>query len=59
MAGLNWPIGLGFSPDGRLFFAERLSGSIRIIQSGALLPAPFYTLPNTATAGSGASSGSP
>src|SRR5438445_13124492 len=31
MAGLNWPIALAFSSDGRIFFAERNTGSIRII----------------------------
>src|SRR5436309_2383185 len=51
MSGLNWPIALAFSSDGRIFFAERLTGSIRIIQGGILLVTPFYTLPNTATAG--------
>jgi glucose/arabinose dehydrogenase len=50
-AGLNWPIALGFASDGRIFFAERNTGSVRIIQGGAVLPTPFYTLPNTATAG--------
>jgi glucose/arabinose dehydrogenase len=51
MSGLNWPIALAFSSDGRIFFAERLTGSIRIIQGGALLATPFYTLTNTDTAG--------
>src|SRR3989449_2433420 len=51
MSGLNWPIALAFSSDGRIFFAERLTGSIRIIQGGILLATPFYTIPNTATAG--------
>jgi glucose/arabinose dehydrogenase/chitodextrinase len=51
MGGLNFPIALGFSTDGRIFFAERFTGSIRIIESGLLLAPPFYTLTNTATAG--------
>jgi glucose/arabinose dehydrogenase/chitodextrinase len=51
MTGLNWPIALAFSPDGRIFFAERLTGNIRIIESGILLATPFYTLSNTATSG--------
>jgi len=50
-AGLGWPIALGFASDGRVFFAERNTGSIRIIQNGAVLSTPFYTLPATATAG--------
>src|SRR2546425_12288764 len=49
--GLAWPIALGFASDGRIFFAERNTGNIRIIEGGALLPTPFYTLTNTATAG--------
>ena len=50
MGGLNFPIALAFS-DNRTFYAERNTGSIRIIQNGTLLPTPFYTLANTATAG--------
>ena len=51
LSGLNWPIALAFSSDGRIFFAERLTGAIRIIEGGNLLATPFYTLPNTDTAG--------
>ncbi len=51
MTGLNFPIALAFTSDGRIFFEERLTGSIRIIENGSLLSTPFYTLPNTATAG--------
>jgi len=49
--GMAWPIALAFASDGRIFFAERNTGNIRIIEGGALLPTPFYTLTNTATAG--------
>src|SRR5207249_3303094 len=52
-AGLNFPIALAFSSDGRIFFAEKDTGSIRIIyrDNRTLLPTPFYTLPNTDNAG--------
>src|SRR6267143_1722030 len=40
-----------FSSDGRIFFADRNTGSIRIIQGGPLLAVPLYTLTNTATTG--------
>src|SRR2546428_7347107 len=52
-AGLNFPIALAFSSDGRIFFAEKNTGSIRIIyrDNRTLLPTPFYTLPNTDNAG--------
>jgi len=51
MTGLNWPIALAFSPDGRILYAERNTGSIRVIDGGMLLATPFYTLAGTATAG--------
>jgi len=53
MTLLDNPIALGFASDGRIFFAERNTGSIRIIQNNTLLPSPFYTLPNTDFSGSG------
>ncbi|TLZ49923.1 MAG: PKD domain-containing protein, partial [Methanobacteriota archaeon] len=50
--GLNVPIALAFASDGRIFFNERNTGSIRIIDAGGnLLPAPYITLPSTNTAG--------
>src|SRR5467141_398822 len=51
LSGLNVPIALGFASDGRIFFNERNTGSIRIIENGSLLPTPFITLPNTDTSG--------
>src|SRR3989441_449541 len=52
-SGLNFPIALAFSSDGRIFFAEKETGIIRIIYlaNRTLLPIPFYTLPNTQNAG--------
>ena len=41
-----WPVALAAAPDGRLFFAELLTGNIRIIKDGQVLPKPFATLEN-------------
>jgi glucose/arabinose dehydrogenase len=49
--GLNWPIALAFASDGRVFYAEKNTGAIRIIESGTVLPTPFFTLSNTAAVG--------
>src|SRR2546428_6356665 len=51
--GLNFPIALAFSSDGRIFFAEKTTGSIRIIYlaNRTLLPTAFITLPSTDGAG--------
>src|SRR2546426_674206 len=50
---LTFPIALAFSSDGRIFFAEKDTGSIRIVYlaNRTLLPTPFYTLPNTQNTG--------
>src|SRR6266704_304894 len=50
---LNLPIALALSSDGRIFFAEKTTGSIRIIYRAnrTLLPTSFITLPNTDGAG--------
>jgi glucose/arabinose dehydrogenase len=39
--GLSFPTNIAFAPDGRLFFAEKDSGDIRVIQDGRLQPDPF------------------
>ncbi|MCZ6690859.1 MAG: PQQ-dependent sugar dehydrogenase [Planctomycetota bacterium] len=48
LTGLNFPISMAFAPDwattDRLFFTEKTTGSVRIIQAGALLPQPFVTV---------------
>lgn len=49
ITGLNFPVALAFAPDGRVFFGELSTGNIRIVETGDLLPNPFYTLPDTAT----------
>src|SRR3989449_9358361 len=52
-SGLTFPIALAFSSDGRIFYAEKDTGAIRIIYlaNRTLLPTPFYTLPNTENTG--------
>ena len=42
--GLVNPTAMEFAPDGRLFVCEQ-GGSLRVIKNGALLPAPFLTVP--------------
>ena len=42
LPGLNFPVGLALAPDGRVFFNERLTGKIRIInQQWQLVPTQF------------------
>jgi quinoprotein glucose dehydrogenase len=43
--GLDFPTNMAFAADGRIFFNEKDTGNIRIIQNGDLLPLPFATLP--------------
>lgn len=43
--GLAFPTNMAFAPDGRLFFNEKDTGRVRIIEGGRLLPEPFATLP--------------
>jgi len=51
LSGLNFPVGLAQAPDGRIFFNERLTGAIRIInQQGQLVNAPFCQI-SVATSG--------
>ena len=39
--GLTFPTNIALTPDGRIFFAERDTGQVRIIEDGRLLPQPF------------------
>ena len=41
--GLSLPTNMAFSPDGRIFIAEK-NGTVRLIKNGALVPAPVITL---------------
>lgn len=38
---LSFPSNMAFAADGRLFFTEKDTGDIRVIQDGQLLPDPF------------------
>src|SRR5213593_2267254 len=42
--GLSFPASFRFAPDGRIFFTEKNTGNIRIIQNGTLEPTPFAGL---------------
>src|SRR5262245_43587514 len=44
--GLSRPTALVTAPDGRMFVCEQ-SGRVRVIKNGALLSAPFVTVPAT------------
>lgn len=45
LTGLNFPVSLKFALDGRIFYTEKDTGNIRIIQkNGTLLPTPFATI---------------
>lgn len=45
LSNLNFPVGMALAPDGRVFFNERLSGAVRIInQQWQLVPTPFCQL---------------
>ena len=44
VADAAWPVALAAAPDGRLFYAELLTGNIRILQGGKVLPKPFATI---------------
>jgi glucose/arabinose dehydrogenase len=52
LTGLNFPVSLKFAPDGRIFYTEKDTGNIRIIQqNGTLLPTPFATISSIITTG--------
>lgn len=41
----DFPTAVRFSPDGRMFYTEKNSGNVRIVENGSLLSQPFATLP--------------
>ena len=40
----DFPTNMAFAPDGRLFYTEKETGRIRIVEHGRVLPDPFATL---------------
>jgi glucose/arabinose dehydrogenase len=46
-----WPVALAVDPDGRLFYAELLTGNIRIFQNGSVVPEPFVTIESVSNFG--------
>jgi glucose/arabinose dehydrogenase len=47
--GLAFPAAFTFAPDGRIFYAERLTGRIRIFNPATGSDSLFFTVPNVAT----------
>jgi glucose/arabinose dehydrogenase len=45
LQGLAFPASFVFAPDGRLFFSERLTGRVRVVKEGVLLPEPLLSVP--------------
>lgn len=44
----NFPVGMVFAPDGRLFYNEKLTGNLRVVSAdGVLQPQPVVTLPTS------------
>ena len=43
-SGLSAPTSLAFSPDGRLFIAQKVTGRIRVVKNGTLLTTPFLNV---------------
>jgi aldose sugar dehydrogenase len=42
--GVDMPSSINFAPDGRMFFIEVWTGTIRVVEDGELLDEPFATL---------------
>jgi glucose/arabinose dehydrogenase len=49
--GLAFPAAFTFAPDGRIFYAERFSGEIRIFNPANESDTLFFTVPNVLTSG--------
>jgi len=44
IANANFPTCIRFTPDGRMFYTEKNTGNIQIVQNGQLLAQPFATV---------------
>lgn len=45
----NFPVGLSFAPDGRLFYNEKITGNVRVVNiDGETQPEPVVNLPTDA-----------
>jgi aldose sugar dehydrogenase len=51
VTGLNFPATFTFAPDGRIFYAERYTGQIRIYDPSNGSNTLFFTIPNISTQG--------
>lgn len=49
VAQANFPVGMAFAPDGRLFYNEKVTGNVRVVTpDGELLREPVINLPTDA-----------
>ena len=49
--GLAWPIALAFAADGRVFYAERYTGNVRILGNATAPATTFFAIPEVAGSG--------
>jgi glucose/arabinose dehydrogenase len=51
VGGLDWPAAFTFAPDGRIFYGERYTGTIRIYDPATGSDTPFFTITGLETDG--------
>ncbi len=44
LSPIEFPVSMAFAPDGRIFFTEKNTGKVRIVEDGTLLPDAFVTV---------------
>jgi glucose/arabinose dehydrogenase len=49
--GLGFPAGFTFAPDGRIFYGERFTGELRVINPSTGTNRLFFTVPNLTSSG--------